>query len=69
MTPIGKDIQVQKSKFKGNDYVSIRKYYPDPKTGELLPGKNGISMPLEVWEEFTEKFDDIKKDIEGDSNV
>lgn len=65
MITIGKDIQVQKSKFKGNDYVSIRKYYK-AENDEMKPGKNGISMPLEVWEEFTEKFEDIKKDIAGD---
>jgi len=66
MIKIGKDIQVELSEYKGKKYVSIRKYYKDD-SGELKPGKARISMPLEVWKEFTEKFDDIKKDIEKDN--
>lgn len=55
------DIIIEKVNFKGKDYVSIRKWYESD--GEKKPGKNGINMPLNEWNIFIEKFEEIKKDI------
>lgn len=52
---LGKDIFVTVSEFKGKQYVGIRKYYQNGGQGDWLPGKNGISMPVENWVEFESK--------------
>lgn len=39
--------RLQISEFKGRRMVSIREYYQ--KDGEMLPGKKGISLPLEQF--------------------
>jgi len=63
MIEIGKNIRIGVSEFKGKKYIGIRKYYKS-ESGEMKPGKNGISMSENDWREFTEKFDDIKSDID-----
>jgi len=55
------DMRIEKTNFKGKDYVSIRKWYDD--NGTMKPGKNGINMPIEEWNTFVEKFEEIRKDI------
>ena len=64
MVFIQDDIKVEKTEFQGTTYVSIRKWYKDKETGELKPSRNGINMDMDAWEEFCEKFDEIKEDIE-----
>ncbi|KAL8711668.1 MAG: hypothetical protein Q9225_007086 [Loekoesia sp. 1 TL-2023] len=32
--------------FKGNIMVNLREYYEDRNTGNMMPGKKGISLPL-----------------------
>lgn len=58
------DIQIEKTEYNGETYVSIRKWYKDKTTGESKPTKNGINMKLEEWEEFCEKFEEIVEDLE-----
>jgi len=55
------DMRIEKTNFKGKDYVSIRKWYDD--NGTMKPGKNGINMPIEEWNTFVDKFEEIRKDI------
>lgn len=55
------ELKVEKTSFKGNDYISIRKWYDD--NGTLKPGKNGINMSEKEWKVFVEKFEEIKKEF------
>lgn len=60
---IGKDIHVEHSEYKGKDYVMIRRFYQAP-DGEMRPGKQGINMKWEEWEEMVENWDKIKNEID-----
>ena len=40
-------VRVSLSTFKDVDRVDIRNYYVDRKSGELLPTRKGISIPVE----------------------
>lgn len=59
---LGKDIHVEHSHYKGRDYVMIRRFYQD-ETGEWRPGRTGINLKIEEWNEIVENFDDIKNEI------
>lgn len=61
MIMVTDEIKVEKTNFRGKDYVSIRKWYDD--NGTLKPGKNGINMSVEEWEKFASKFEEIKEDV------
>lgn len=61
---IGNDIHVEHSPFKGKDYVMIRRFFQDD-TGEWRPGKQGINMKWEEWEQLVENFDAIKEEVEN----
>ena len=61
MIDIGKDIRVMSQDFKGKKYVSIRRWYEDG--GEMKPGKQGINLKQEEWEEFLNKLEAIKEDL------
>lgn len=62
---IGKrNIRIEPSEFKSKLYISIREWYqPNPEEEKMLPGKKGISLNLEEWNEIVENFDDIKSEI------
>ncbi|KAL4471728.1 hypothetical protein ABPG74_008621 [Tetrahymena malaccensis] len=49
--------RVSVRKFKGKIYVDIREFYE--KDGEMLPGKKGISLNLQNWEQFRKLIDNI----------
>ena len=59
-----KPIKIQKSESsKGTQNLSIRKWYTDRDTGEVLPGKSGISFTLRETEIPTTKeilFESLK---------
>jgi len=60
MINIGKDIKIHISDFKSKKYVHIRKWFE--KDGELRPGK-GISMSVDEWDEFSNRFTEIQEYI------
>ena len=60
---IGKDIHVEHSPYKGKDYVMIRRFFQD-ESGEWRPGRQGINLKWEEWEQIVENFEDIKKEID-----
>lgn len=52
------DIRIEKTEFKGKEYLSIRRWYE--KDGELRPGKQGINLKLDEFEKFVANFEEIK---------
>jgi hypothetical protein len=58
---IGKDIHVEYSEYNGKPYVMIRRFYEAD--GEMKPGKQGINMKLEEWEEFLKNIDKIGDEV------
>ncbi|MBO7516930.1 MAG: transcriptional coactivator p15/PC4 family protein [Spirochaetia bacterium] len=63
MIVINDDIRVMKQEFKGKSYVSVRKWYQD--NGEWKPGKQGINLKMEEWDEFLNKLEAIKEDLKA----
>ncbi|KAA0186083.1 RNA polymerase II transcriptional coactivator activated rna polymerase II transcriptional [Fasciolopsis buskii] len=49
--------------FKGRVFVDIREYYEDKSSGDLKPGKKGISLNVEQWDFLKGMMNDIDKDI------
>lgn len=47
---LGKMKFVDVREFKGMTLIDIREYYEDKNTGELKPGKKGISLQADQWE-------------------
>lgn len=61
MVKIGTDVYVQAQEFKGKHYVSIRQWYEEE--GELRPGRKGINLKIEEWNEMIAKLGDIQDEI------
>eukprot|EP00752_Nemacystus_decipiens_P009908 g8840.t1 len=59
---LGKNKFVDVRKFKDKVLVDIREYYE--KDGEMRPGKKGIALTGEQWEELKRNMDDIHAKVE-----
>eukprot|EP01135_Chromosphaera_perkinsii_P001798 Nk52_evm67s210 gene=Nk52_evmTU67s210 len=53
--------------FRGKTLVDIREFYTD-NSGELRPGKKGISLPLEQWKELKKLSTDIDAAVKEFNN-
>ncbi|CAM9785755.1 unnamed protein product [Sphacelaria rigidula] len=51
--------------FKGMTLIDIREYYEDKNTGELKPGKKGISLQADQWEALKENMEAIDEKMES----
>ncbi|KAJ7132749.1 transcriptional Coactivator p15-domain-containing protein [Mycena crocata] len=49
---LGKNKRACVRSFKGKTLIDIREFYADKDSGELKPGKKGISLPVDQWEEL-----------------
>ncbi|KAJ7188202.1 transcriptional Coactivator p15-domain-containing protein [Mycena filopes] len=49
---LGKSKRATVRSFKGSTLIDIREFYTDKETGELKPGKKGISLSVEQWQEL-----------------
>jgi len=58
-----RNIKIEPSEFKGKWYVMIREFYED-ENGELKPGKKGINLKLEEWNEIVEKINNINVEVQ-----
>jgi len=46
-------IRIQKSEFKGYEFIDVRKYY-EAEDGEFKPTKKGIAISLDIVDEVIE---------------
>ncbi|VDK33516.1 unnamed protein product [Taenia asiatica] len=51
--------------FRNRVFVDIREYYEDKNGGGLKPGKKGISLNSEQWENLKNLVEAIDSDIKG----
>lgn len=64
MFDLGKNRFVTVREFKGKALVDIREYYEDKGSGELKPGKKGISLSSEQYRQMKSLLDDIDAKLE-----
>ncbi|XP_055055929.1 SUB1 regulator of transcription b [Misgurnus anguillicaudatus] len=62
MFQIGKLRYVSVRDFKGKVLIDIREYWMD-QSGEMKPGKKGISLNPEQWNQLKEQMSDIDEAI------
>jgi len=55
---VGEDIYIAINEFRGKKTIMIRRFYDDK--GEMKPGKQGINLQLEEWEDFVANLEDIQ---------
>ncbi|KAK3941217.1 transcriptional Coactivator p15-domain-containing protein [Diplogelasinospora grovesii] len=65
---IGKLRRVGPSSFKGNTYINIREYY-ETADGEAKPGKKGISLSLEQYQNLLKIIPELNKDLRNQGIV
>merc|ERR1712227_1098796 len=53
---LGKMKYASVSTFKGKKMVNIREYYNDKSTGEMKPGRKGITLLADQWESSSSSF-------------
>ncbi|KIM26954.1 hypothetical protein M408DRAFT_175563 [Serendipita vermifera MAFF 305830] len=51
--------------FKGKRLIDIREFYEDKGSGEMKPGKKGISLSTEEWHELARISESVSKLISG----
>ncbi|VDD91985.1 unnamed protein product [Enterobius vermicularis] len=61
MMPLGKMRYVTVRSFKGRVFVDIREYYTDKNDGKMKPGKKGISLSKEQYEELKKLDSEIER--------
>lgn len=52
--------RVSVSNFKGKQYLNIREYYQDKSSGEMRPGKAGITLTKNEWNQLLALQPEIK---------
>ncbi|KAL7044801.1 hypothetical protein ACKWTF_002060 [Chironomus riparius] len=56
---LGRDRRISLSSFKGKRYINIREYYKDKKSGEMKPGKKGITLNALEWKNLLAVADQL----------
>lgn len=51
-------IRVQKTNFKGKDYIDIRKFYQD-ENEEWKPTRKGVTFPPELKDQLTKALQEL----------
>ncbi|KAJ8245757.1 hypothetical protein COCON_G00235110 [Conger conger] len=64
MFQIGRMRYVTVRDFRGKVLIDIREYWTDP-SGEMKPGKKGISLNPEQWSQLKEQISDIDDAVKG----
>ncbi|KHJ91948.1 transcriptional Coactivator p15 [Oesophagostomum dentatum] len=59
MIEIGHMRYVNVRNFRGKSLIDVREYYTDKASGELRPGKKGISLTKEQYQNFKAIMNEI----------
>jgi len=62
---LGKQKTVTVRTFKGTVYVDIREFYEDKNTGEMKPGKKGISLSAIQWQKLKSIVDEVDEAVKN----
>ncbi len=62
MYPLARQRFVNVREFRGKVLIDIREYYTD-NSGDLKPGKKGISLTVEQWEKLKDAIEDISDSV------
>ncbi|XP_033634236.1 activated RNA polymerase II transcriptional coactivator p15-like [Asterias rubens] len=62
MYPLARQRFVNVREFRGKVLIDIREYYTD-NSGELKPGKKGISLTVEQWEKLKDAMEDVNDSV------
>ncbi|XP_022099669.1 activated RNA polymerase II transcriptional coactivator p15-like [Acanthaster planci] len=62
MYPLSRQRFVSVREFRGKVLIDIREYYTD-NSGELKPGKKGISLTVEQWEKLKDSVDEVSNSV------
>lgn len=54
-------IRIQKTEFKGKEYIDIRKFYQDNETEEWKPTRKGISVPVDLLQDINIALQELIK--------
>jgi len=63
---LGKNKRATVRNFKGTTLLDIREFYVDKESGESKPGKKGISLSVEQWQELkqaTKTLDELIAEV------
>lgn len=53
-------VRIQKSEYKGYQFIDVRKYY-EAENGEFLPTKKGIAISLDIVDEVIKAVKEANK--------
>ncbi|KAJ6593930.1 transcriptional Coactivator p15-domain-containing protein [Mycena capillaripes] len=63
---LGKNKRATVRTFKGSTLLDIREFYVDKESGESKPGKKGVSLSMDQWQELkqaTKTLDELIEEI------
>jgi hypothetical protein len=60
------EIRFSLQEYRGTDLIDIRVYY-DGGGGERIATRKGISIPLDLFDEFMKRLAKVKKVVESDA--
>jgi|TARA_B100000513_G_scaffold182327_1_gene101773 hypothetical protein len=61
---LGSNKMLRVKEFKGKTYIDIREFYEDKGSGEMKPGKKGISLSTDCWQKVVASLSQIQQAVE-----
>ncbi|KAF6203477.1 hypothetical protein GE061_001808 [Apolygus lucorum] len=62
---LGGNKRVTVREFRGKLYVDIREFYCDKNSGDMKPGKKGVSLPVNLWRKLCDVREEIDEAIKN----
>lgn len=57
---LGRSRRISLTSYKGSKLIDIREFYEDKKTGDMKPGKKGITLNQSEWKNILAVADQLK---------